>query len=642
MWRQLRQKSASRLTRAASTAPPKPPAATPPVTPPVATPMPKAVPPPSQGSGNAIYGLFFATVTSTIGWGAYIKQNPTFNPDAVKDNVAWAKFREFALTVVPPVQVLPEASKLVEQAKATEKPKTVEKPKPVEKKEVTEKKAIVAKKVAEAKEAVQLAKKQTVKDVAETKKVAATEAKKDAPKAAKAVAAKPEVVEAKPETQIVKAETASAKAEPAAKEAVAAVAAAVPALPAALQKKLDDASAKERAVIDALNEDLRQFEDKAKEAVATTKNNVLKKARAEADAMNEELDHSMLAGIKDLDADMLRLRVAQLITEMKHRTKWEAMRLMESLKRMEEEVHGKHQELLQEQDKRHKELLARELRLQEELLTRAARSELEDFRANHESQLSVLVNQQQALIQAEYAKKLALVQEEADAKVTALVTAKTEELETKYREEQETRIQELEAFRIELKAVNELLGETSTYKSFSHQVHKVSVAALALTDRIEAAAPLHKEIRALAAAAAGDNLLEAAVKSMAPHVEGAPSVAQLQDRFGYVRNAGRRAALVPEEAKGMVGHLFAGALLWLLIPPGGPIKGDDAEAVFSRADYALRAGDLETTVAELDKLQGLPKEVVADWVAAAKSRLAIEQTSKVVKAHVSLLAASLS
>jgi hypothetical protein len=32
----------------------------------------------------------------------------------------------------------------------------------------------------------------------------------------------------------------------------------------------------------------------------------------------------------------------------------------------------------------------------------------------------------------------------------------------------------------------------------------------------------------------------------------------------------------------------------------------------------------------------------SDWVAAAESRLAVEQTAKVIKAHVALLAASLS
>ncbi|KDO33816.1 hypothetical protein SPRG_01695 [Saprolegnia parasitica CBS 223.65] len=597
--------------------------------------MPKAVPQPAPGSGNAVYGVLFATVTTTIGWGAYIKQNPTFNPDAVKDNVAWAKFREFVLTTVPPTQALPETI-VVAKPKPAEKPvkKEAEKPKVADKKTVEKKESAPV----EKKEPVTIAKKATVKDAVvakvEVKKekaaVATTEAKVDAK-----VEAKVEVAEAKVEKAIVQAEAAVVAAK-------AVVAEAVPALPTALKKKLDEASAKEKAVIDALNNDLLTFEEKAKETLAATKNTVLKKARAEADAMNEELDQSMLAGIKDLDADMLRMRVAQLVTEMKHRTKWEAMRLMESLKRMEEDVQAKHLELLQQQDKLHKELLSRELRLQEEILTRSARDELDAFRTNHESQLSVLVNQQQALIQAEYAKKLAAVQEEADRTVLALVTAKTDELEAKFQAEQDSRLQELESFRIQLRAVNELLGQTSTYEAFSHQVHKVSVAALALTDRIEAAAPLHSEIRALAAAGKGDHLLEAAVASMAPFAEGAPSVAQLQDRFAYVRNAGRRAALVPDECHGMLGHLFAGALLLLMIPPGGPIKGDDAEAIFSRADYALRAGDIETTVRELDTLSGLPREVVADWVGAAKSRLTIEQTSKVVKAHVSLLAASLS
>ncbi|EQC25988.1 hypothetical protein SDRG_16136 [Saprolegnia diclina VS20] len=630
MWRQLSSKSA-RLTRAASTAAPK---ATPPTPPKPAAPMPKAVPQPAPGSGNAVYGVLFATVTTTIGWGAYIKQNPTFNPDAVKDNVAWAKFREFVLTTVPPTQALPETIVVAKPKPAEKQPvkKEAEKPKVAEKKTVEKKESAPI----EKKEAVTIAKKATVKDAVAAKKavVAKTEAKPEAK-----IEAKVEAAEAKVEKAVVEAEAAVVAQVAAAKAAVAEV---VPALPTALKKKLDEASAKEKAVIDALNNDLLTFEEKAKETLAATKNTVLKKARAEADAMNEELDQSMLAGIKDLDADMLRMRVAQLVTEMKHRTKWEAMRLMESLKRMEEDVQAKHLELLQQQDKLHKELLSRELRLQEEILTRTARDELDAFRTNHESQLSVLVNQQQALIQAEYAKKLSAVQEEADRNVIALVTAKTDELEAKFQAEQESRLQELESFRIQLRAVNELLGQTSTYEAFSHQVHKVSVAALALTDRIEAAAPLHSEIRALAAAGKGDHLLEVAVASMAPFAEGAPSVAQLQDRFAYVRNAGRRAALVPDECHGMLGHLFAGALLWLLIPPGGPIKGDDAEAIFSRADYALRAGDIETTVKELDTLSGLPREVVADWVGAAKSRLTIEQTSKVVKAHVSLLAASLS
>jgi len=90
--------------------------------------------------------------------------------------------------------------------------------------------------------------------------------------------------------------------------------------------------------------------------------------------------------------------------------------------------------------------------------------------------------------------------------------------------------------------------------------------------------------------------------------DGAPSVAQLQERFKYVQRAGRRAALVPEDS-GLAGQILAGALALVMIPPGGPIAGEDADAIFSRADYALRAGDIESAVHEVEKLSGLPAQV---------------------------------
>ncbi|OWY96714.1 hypothetical protein PHMEG_00032950 [Phytophthora megakarya] len=73
-----------------------------------------------------------------------------------------------------------------------------------------------------------------------------------------------------------------------------------------------------------------------------------------------------------------------------------------------------------------------------------------------------------------------------------------------------------------------------------------------------------------------------------------------------------------------------------MIPPGGPIEGTDADAVLSRAEFALKAGDIEKAIVEMKGLSGLPAEVSQDWIAAAESRLAVEQTAKVVKAHVSL------
>ena len=78
----------------------------------------------------------------------------------------------------------------------------------------------------------------------------------------------------------------------------------------------------------------------------------------------------------------------------------------------------------------------------------------------------------------------------------------------------DTITQELADYRAQLKALNNVLERTSIYEALSHQVttqwltsataqtlrlclmqvHKASMAALALSDRIEAAAPLRAEV----------------------------------------------------------------------------------------------------------------------------------------------------
>jgi len=52
-----------------------------------------------------------------------------------------------------------------------------------------------------------------------------------------------------------------------------------------------------------------------------------------------------------------------------------------------------------------------------------------------------------------------------------------------------------------------------------------------------------------------------------------------------------------------------------------PREGDDADAVLSRAEAALREGDLEATLAELDGLPDPAKAEMAAWVEAATARV---------------------
>ncbi|MCA8883692.1 MAG: hypothetical protein KDA50_08095 [Rhodobacteraceae bacterium] len=58
-----------------------------------------------------------------------------------------------------------------------------------------------------------------------------------------------------------------------------------------------------------------------------------------------------------------------------------------------------------------------------------------------------------------------------------------------------------------------------------------------------------------------------------------------------------------------------------------PHEGDDPDAVLSRAEAALAAGDLETTLSELAQLPPAGQAAMADWAADAKARLDVTQAT---------------
>ncbi|MBO6897093.1 MAG: hypothetical protein JJ868_06935 [Shimia sp.] len=57
-------------------------------------------------------------------------------------------------------------------------------------------------------------------------------------------------------------------------------------------------------------------------------------------------------------------------------------------------------------------------------------------------------------------------------------------------------------------------------------------------------------------------------------------------------------------------------------------EGTDTDAILSRAETALKAGDLAAALAELDTLAEGPKTVMADWVAQAQTRAAATQAAE--------------
>ena len=58
-----------------------------------------------------------------------------------------------------------------------------------------------------------------------------------------------------------------------------------------------------------------------------------------------------------------------------------------------------------------------------------------------------------------------------------------------------------------------------------------------------------------------------------------------------------------------------------------PREGDDPDAILSRAEAAVRAGELQTAIDEIGKLPETGQTAMADWVADAKARLDVTQAA---------------
>ncbi|GAA0297569.1 COG4223 family protein [Rhodovulum strictum] len=108
---------------------------------------------------------------------------------------------------------------------------------------------------------------------------------------------------------------------------------------------------------------------------------------------------------------------------------------------------------------------------------------------------------------------------------------------------------------------------------------------------------------------------------------GVPTLAALQRDFPHAARAALDAAL-PVEAGASAGDRFNAFLRSQLgLRSLAPRAGGDADAVLSRAEAALRDGDLRATLAELDALPEPAMAQMAGWIAAATNRAdAVEAT----------------
>lgn len=169
-------------------------------------------------------------------------------------------------------------------------------------------------------------------------------------------------------------------------------------------------------------------------------------------------------------------------------------------------------------------------------------------------------------------------------------------------------------------AESRLQDAESRAAALAQQVTEAAAAArrAAAMDRIAAAldsgAPFAAALR---------DLGDAVPAALADHAAGGvPTLPELQDSFAPAARESLESAL-----RANMGESWTARLSNFLRSQTGlrslaPREGDDPDAILSRAEAALAAGDLQAALRELDALPEPGKPALQDWIAAANQRIA--------------------
>ena len=191
-------------------------------------------------------------------------------------------------------------------------------------------------------------------------------------------------------------------------------------------------------------------------------------------------------------------------------------------------------------------------------------------------------------------------------------------------------------FRGELQtAVDEVQGEIDQARETAAKISEEAFAAEAEAQRAEQSAMAVSAVGAITTAleegtsytdalAQAQSVLDIEIPAViAENADrGVTSLATLQESFPGAARAALNTAIRSDTGDGALDRLTA----FIRVQSGArsltPREGDDPDAVLSRAEAALRAGDVPGALAEIDALPENGQAAMADWRASAETRVA--------------------
>lgn len=211
------------------------------------------------------------------------------------------------------------------------------------------------------------------------------------------------------------------------------------------------------------------------------------------------------------------------------------------------------------------------------------------------------------------------------------------EVKVKVEEERGGRLARLDELATGLKRLERIALDNSSYLDENIRVHGMWTALRAIQAAIDAPArkPFREELRILRhiAVAKDDAVVSAALESLEqsdiPDV-GVEPLADLTTWFSTsVAPRVSSVALVPDQDAGVLSYLTSHLLSSLRFQRRGLTPGSDVLSVLSRAEFYMNEKDLDSAARELNQLAGPAKELLHDWLEAARRRLEVQQALEV-------------
>lgn len=154
-----------------------------------------------------------------------------------------------------------------------------------------------------------------------------------------------------------------------------------------------------------------------------------------------------------------------------------------------------------------------------------------------------------------------------------------------------------------------------------------SVTARALTAAVEQGGGFAGEL-ASAETLAGPGAAIEELKAIADRGLATPN--ELAEAFGPVRDAITASIQQPEDDAGVVARFIASARSLVKVRPSGPLEGDSREAILSRVEASLEAGDLDRALSEWNALPDTDRQEGEAFQQALADRIRLGQSIRQV------------